>query len=189
MSEPASAPSQEHGQERTDDFPWHSLLLQLRDQLFLSVQLVSKAADLLLVDLSVRLDLLLYSILSQQGQWHWCLQCCSSKGCTSMNSVLCCICFLVFFNMYPCFMDGSPPGMESSMYSTHPVPACILSTVKHSLNIFLLLFVLNVLFLLLILFVHDLKLVLHWNGLQPSPSFLSDQVQTSAFNRDPSFLC
>jgi len=39
------------------------LLLQLRHELLLVVQLVSQAADLLLVDLSVRLDLLLHRIL------------------------------------------------------------------------------------------------------------------------------
>lgn len=35
----------------------------------------------------------------------------------------------------------------------------------------------------------DIKLVLYCSGLQPSPSLLSDQKQTSAFNWDPSLLC
>lgn len=43
------------------------LLLQLHDELFLAVQLVSQAADLLLVGISVGLDLLLHSFLKT---WH-----------------------------------------------------------------------------------------------------------------------
>ena len=40
------------------------LLLQLRDELLFGVQLVSQAADLLLMGLSVRQDLLLHSLLN-----------------------------------------------------------------------------------------------------------------------------
>lgn len=99
----------------TDGSPrWH-LLLQLRDQLLLGAQLISKAADLLLVDLSVRLDLLLYSILSQQGQSHSSLLCCSSR--LHRNKLCsCCICFS--WSWILVLWKAQPPGLFCVQYSS-----------------------------------------------------------------------